>query len=790
MVLVERLGELARWKTRRLRVLSVRQRGPDLVFWGLFAVCLWLLIRPLWIGPLPPLTDFGGHLQMVEAWARHGGDAFIDRFYDREQALLTPGLLPARFVALLHPAVDPITSLRLFVTLTMLGFAVGMMRVLSAFHRSRWLVFLGLPLLWNGMIALGLINYMLAMVVMLVAVALARTYAERGGPWRAVGLGAALIVGFLSHGIGCPLTLGVAGFVLVTAAPRWRALWIGGAAFVPATALWLGWYLGTRGELTEAAAPWRWGTATAWEELLTNGMRVTHEGPDLMAFTWIVGAWLVLLAAQPRERSDHVPPPGAGPLVALGRIAGAIRHELRDNTLLYLGLLLFAAYFVALPAYIGDTFISPRVVVPALVFLFLAPRIELRSVVTWCCLGVVVAATVVFAGHLSRATERFAALELRPLMSLLEEVPEGQRLRCVGTHRVGGEFLRTPLDHACDGLAAVVTGGFAGGGFAHTGFNAVSLVDQRDRVFLQSPRALSDGPRLARLDYVIVRGEHALAPRATLERVAEARAPEVLGAPRWTLYRVVPPARRETTFDAQAGGPGGLDMVWDCEPGMALAGVVVTTVPEGSAIASMQGRCASLTVSASGEVGYDEGRPLGVRFGGAGRHGRRVLECPEEALVVGVEGRTGRYVDAVNLLCARVRRDDPVIEGGEGPDFRAGAPRAAGEAAGGQGGHPFRFPCPMGSVAIGLRGASGAMIDAAGVACADVGKILAETRAAASNGGRRSVPAGDRPRRDGAGVADDAGSDGGGVAGGAPPEGEGGAPVPPTPAPPEPDDAR
>ena len=55
---------------------------------------------------------------MADAWARLPGSPFLAALVARNDHPITPNLLPARFAALLHPHLDAIAALRVFLTLS------------------------------------------------------------------------------------------------------------------------------------------------------------------------------------------------------------------------------------------------------------------------------------------------------------------------------------------------------------------------------------------------------------------------------------------------------------------------------------------------------------------------------------------------------------------------------------------------------------------------------------------------------------------------------------------------
>ncbi|TNF34801.1 MAG: hypothetical protein EP329_06870, partial [Deltaproteobacteria bacterium] len=716
----------------QLRAAAGRLRAVDLFFWGLLVLALALLVAPMWVGPMPPLTDFGGHVQIADAWVRVPTDPFIAGLVERHDSWLVPNLLAARFAATLHPLLDVVSGLRLFVTLCMVGLVGGILWVLREWGRTRWLVFLALPFTWNGMLALGLINYAAAMVLMFVVVALGHRYGRHGRTRDAIALAAALVLAFWAHGLGAPITLLMALFVLVVSAARPRRL-LGLLALVPSVVLWLQWYLRMRRALGVGNEPeTSFSMQKSWDELLINTIDVHVDGGDMAVLAVLVGAWIVLLATSRRGADELGDAPTlaswrAAPVASARAFGARVWREASDNALLLLAVGLLFGYFFVAPAYIGSTFISPRLIVPAVLLLFMVPRVPERGLLPKLAIGAAVLASFVFARDVGRHVAAFEHEELEPVALLAEEIPRDSRVLCAEVFRVDPVFIRAPLDHNCNGVLVARSGGFADGAFADTPYNGVMLRDAGDKVRLR-PNKWQSFQALSRLDYLVVRGDHR-APAPDVAEVVDTIEPELweLG-PSWTLYRVVHPDRVETTYEDACGGTGGAPLLWNCPKGMAVSGIIATTTPDGKLLGSVQARCRALEVRSDGVVEYTGRRETGPRFGEAVQHHRRVVECPGGQVLVGLSGTSSSYVNQVGILCGEGRlvateaaASVEVLKFAETGEERG--------MVGGDAGAPFALVCPEDSVPIGIRGGFGYMIDAFGIACAEARQVLAAAAA-------------------------------------------------------------
>jgi len=696
---------------------SISAHRADLIFWGLLGIAVGMLIMPLWIGPIPPTTDFGGHAQVVHGLARLGdgpGGAWPNiwtELIERREEWWLPNLLVMRLAALMHPALDAIAALRVWSTIALVATVIGHVVCLQAFGRSRWLVFLALPVLtWNGFVGLGFINYTLGLACIPWALALARHLGvdERLRPGHVIPLGLIGVLSFFAHAFASfVLLLGVTG-VLVTSARRWTRV-LAGAALVPTAGLWLHWYLATR-----------WGGAPRelHYELGQKLEAIVRESIDLLPGA-LEEAVLVttVIAALFTFASGILWEPGPAP--------GPGRDEskpwprrLRASTLWLLFAGLVFLYFW-LPSYLDEMPTAERVIPVFVWVFFMLPRARPEVWLTRVAVGASALASVVLAVVVTRAVIEFDEQEMRPAMALMGLVPEGTRAQCVDVQFPKPVFLRRPLDHGCDGVLAVWRDAFAGGGFADTTHAAVKMREGRPEKRLFDNR-WSRVAELSDIDWLIARGRHAAPAPEIAELVAWIDDPETKER-RWTLYRsrlahVPPPA-----YVDLRGGPGGKLQELECPPGLALAAVTVTLDKEQKLVQSVAAECSAIEATAADGAlvtldGHRVKLPVPPTAAGTSR---RTLTCSGRRPIVGLALKSGLYVDAVALAC--------------GPERGAAlwsAPFArrpidVGAFRGGPGGRPNDVVCPVGMIATGLRARSGILVDALGVACRSIVDIKA-----------------------------------------------------------------
>lgn len=147
----------------------------------------------------------------------------------------------------------------------------------------------------------------------------------------------------------------------------------------------------------------------------------------------------------------------------------------------------------------------------------------------------------------------------------------------------------------------------------------------------------------------------------------------------------------------------GAPHAWDCPPGEFIAafeGAETDRAP--TTVARLRGRCARLAKPGEGETTPS--------WGGASQRPEHASSCPAASAAIGIAARTGRFLDAVQVLCAVIRSDGSIDP----------ARTATGEWIGGPGGEARTILCPLGQVVRGIRVRAGALVDGVGIACGPV----------------------------------------------------------------------
>jgi hypothetical protein len=494
---------------------------------------------PLWLVRYPPIEDLPQHLAAIRVLHSLGDPAYaLDTYFEltlwRTQYL-------AYYVAadlLAHPLGVRGGNLAL-VTASVMGTPYALRALLRALGRDDRLALLSLPLTYNAHLILGFFNFLAAIPLCLLGLALAVRLRRRHSTGRAVALGAVALVAFYTHVV--PFAFLGLGAALVALGPGVRATIARGLPLLPAALAAVVWSrVSPAGKATSAAAlgdatPESGGPvatfASASEALrdLPNWVTdVFHGERD----AWLFVAHLVLLTlyvglgAGPFRRDlDHARA-GSPPEAALG---GALTRRLA-----LLPALALAAYFVTPTGYDWIWPISARF--PLLALLLLVPSLPAPRGLP--ALALATAVSVVAVLGFREAGERFLAFEREEVGELdeaLAAIPPGRRVAGLifdkySQHVKFAVFLHAVAYYQADKGGAVM--------FTFADFPQSPFAFREER---RPPRV---GPRwewmperveprrdLAWYEYALVRGA---APR--LAAASDLYEPVYRG-PRWSVWR-------------------------------------------------------------------------------------------------------------------------------------------------------------------------------------------------------------------------------------------------------------
>ncbi|MBI5503039.1 MAG: hypothetical protein HY907_22530 [Deltaproteobacteria bacterium] len=684
--------------------------------WTPFGVVLIVSVvnaLPLVLVAYPPFQDFGAHVQLLDAVARRDDPAtpyYATHFTAFSAFPPRPGTLPYVLADVLSPVCDGRQTAFLLLFLYGAGLPLALYAVGRSFGRSGWLALLGCPLVYNRLLDVGLLPFLLGIPLILTSVAAAQQLGRRQeASWRWGGLlAASLALLYLAHGIAF---VAGSGLVLLVLAVWWRRP-RDFVKFLPSVGTLVPFVLWADGFLSNTGAARH---AHFFPSLLRSlksfygwSMDMFRGPLDEIASCVLLAVWVALIVLS-RVRRDEAAPlfpgslretaqgaAGAGNapssrILAVGRTAILMcRHHLLE----LLTVVTLSAYF-ALPRDMGYIkIVGARLPVLVLCLLVLWPRpSRLGGWRRTAAVAGAVAAVLAYAQLVHAELRRFESTVIGRLPQVLRTLPSPVVIGFdVGDSEIFQGVTRSSIWHAPKLPAARYDLGVVGDSFAglqHTPLGLTSLApssDSRPKVTL--PWSL--GP----YDVVVSRG---VEPRIAAGALHQA-------VPYWSgdgwhvfLVRHAVPLAWRTPPALYAGGTGGHRHTWRCPEGLVLTGVDEAT--DGRSVLAMQPSCGAVERGDSASV-------VGPVFENApAKSSRHAARCPPGTAVVGLEGRLERWLAALVVVCGapgEIARESLVAPPG------------------GPGGRPFRLRCPRGEWAVGLGGRFGEFIDGVELACEPV----------------------------------------------------------------------
>ena len=164
-----------------------------------FVVLLAVASIPIATHQLPPLSDYVNHLARTHVIDAIGTDSNLSRYYTVEWQII-PNLMIDLIVPVLHRFMSVYLAGQIFTIAAFALIASGTL-VFSRALNGRWspLPLVALPLLYNGVLLVGVMNYVFGIGLALWALAAWVTLRERAWPWRFAVSAAFAFVLFVCH---------------------------------------------------------------------------------------------------------------------------------------------------------------------------------------------------------------------------------------------------------------------------------------------------------------------------------------------------------------------------------------------------------------------------------------------------------------------------------------------------------------------------------------------------------------------------------------------------------------
>jgi hypothetical protein len=166
---------------------------------ALFVVLATIALIPVWTHPLPPLSDYVNHLARMHAIATIDSDPDLARFYAVDWQII-PNLMMDLVVPVLHRVMNVYLAGQMFIIATFLlivGGTLALNRALFGGWSATPLA--AFPLLYNGVLLIGVMNYLFGVGLALWALAGWVALRQCAWPLRFVLSAFAVVLLFFCH---------------------------------------------------------------------------------------------------------------------------------------------------------------------------------------------------------------------------------------------------------------------------------------------------------------------------------------------------------------------------------------------------------------------------------------------------------------------------------------------------------------------------------------------------------------------------------------------------------------
>ena len=185
------------------------------------------------------MGDVGGHLELMEIIS-HSSDERFARLYKIRSAFYAGGL-GLWLAQHLGGWLPPYVITRIFILIYAVGTPLSLFFLARQLHRPTWTVLMTVPLIYNGLSSIGLLNFVVTIPMMFAGVGCAvRWRRDRRWRWPVILTGLAFIVSW-THVLGCLIALTAWGIATMMTAKPWQTLvfrWLPFAGALPLMVAW------------------------------------------------------------------------------------------------------------------------------------------------------------------------------------------------------------------------------------------------------------------------------------------------------------------------------------------------------------------------------------------------------------------------------------------------------------------------------------------------------------------------------------------------------------------------
>lgn len=469
----------------------------------ILSAALALNLLPVWGVDWPPLGDYGGHLELMDVMARHGSAETMYGDVYRLPAGLNTNVLSLYAARWLAPFVGTADVGRLLLSFYVVGLPLSLLLMARTFGRSRWLVLLSCPMVFNALFNVGFLNFLVAFPLLFLAMGLSRL-AGKGQTWAAVGLATVLTLLFFTHVVAYLFALAISVLVLVVSSRR-RKDWSGLLALVPAMPFFLLWAkrMIVDGQATEAGRAMvaaDGGLGLAYVPLTTLlgqfhewGMRFFRSSWDEVAFSLLAITWVILMMM------------GRHPVESRARVRSGPLDWARRHLLSIIVVCCILAYF-AVPARMNEmSIINERIVLVVLFLATMLPRIRFPERQGRMMLIAMATVALAYPPVVWLHFHEYESQVVGRLPQAIAQLPDSSRLGYVMWQVRNPVTHMGPLWHLPKAIHAIENGGISDDSFALRPYTPIQYLPDR-----KPPDVATEfwnDPKLEFWDYILLRSQ-------------------------------------------------------------------------------------------------------------------------------------------------------------------------------------------------------------------------------------------------------------------------------------------
>ncbi len=678
-----------------LRVHSFfKTLDSERVFAFIFASTLALMLVPIWATQWLPLQDLGGHIELMEIMHRHS-----DGTLPFQETYTLPGWFDANSLSLgaawlLSPLFGTLAVAKLLLSFYVVGLPLSILATARAFGRSPWLALIGTPFVFNALLNVGFINYLIALPLIFWMVPLAKKLAEREKRLDALLFGTCALLLFYAHVIGFLIGWAMGMFVLLVYGKRrqWMiglivtlptllllSVWIE-RMFLNPVATELGRTFGTDGGLAVTYTPLerKLGSFHMWG---TNFFRDSLDEIVLIVMSIV---WTISFTQHSLKNPA---------LSEQSRLQVVRRYGLEIITVIC-----FIAYLL-LPSGANEiAILAERVPIMVMTFLLLWPRTAFQTkLMQWVLVPAVIGA-MTYPLLVHQRFSEFERQEVGDLQEVISTMKKGTKVAYVLSVPTSNRTYMKPLWHIPKAQHAITNGGITHDSFAIRPYTPIQYKPSQSptRVKARFEKTAS----VYEFDYVLLQKNKI--PTHMFHRKG---VDFILNKGPWWLFSISDPDVHANVITSP--GRGGFQDRFDCPQESFISGLSGQRLSViGNVISYCQHPPHHFSVNSDID-GSGNNRPRassGPFFGRKMKASKQwEVVCGKGEAIVGLRGYHDGYLRSLEIVCSSTRENG-------NPDYSLNAvPHAKPP--------NFNIRCPKGTFAIGYRGRSGLFIDQIGLKC-------------------------------------------------------------------------